>query len=251
MIFIDPFPDEKDYKAMYPVEYQGTIFKAASGKYRELFRQIRQFNPAAKNLLDYGCGNAELVCDAAAYGYTSAGVEYNPGFVAELKRENPAYDFMTIDDFYGSGAQTYDVIVLNNVLEHITNPNEILTKLRSRLNEGGLLVCLGPVENNFTLALVFRKLIFSIRKRMFHKKASHIPYHITFTTVQNQKLIFRQNQFTELSFRTDEVAWPFPAAISFKSPKSIVFGSLAKISMACSKLFSRNAGNTFTYIGRK
>lgn len=251
VIYISPFPDQSDYQAMYPVEYQGEIFGEATQKYFSLFEQLKKYHPEIKTVLDYGCGNAELICDAKAFGFVPTGVEYSPYFVAEVQKKNSEIDFFTIDDFRHKNNDQYDVIVMNNVLEHLTNPNEILQQLKDKLNENGLLICLGPIENNFTLALLFRKMIFGIRKKLLNKKASHIPYHISFTNVKNQKMIFAKNSFKELHFSTEEVAWPFPEKINFKSPKSVLFGTIAKISMGMSKLFSKTAGNTFVYIGTK
>ncbi|MFN5417920.1 MAG: class I SAM-dependent methyltransferase [Flavobacteriia bacterium] len=251
VIYIDPFPDQSDYEVMYPVEYQGEIFQKATQKYFRLFEQIKIYRPGAKTILDYGCGNAELICDAKAFGFVPSGVEYSPVFITEVRKRNPEIDFFTIDDFHQKNNDQYDIIVMNNVLEHLTNPNEILQQLKDKLNENGLLICLGPIENNFTLALFFRKMIFGIRKKILNKKATHVPYHISFTNVENQKMIFVQNKLKELYFSTEEVAWPFPEKINYKSPKSILFASIAKISMGISKLFSKTAGNTFLYIGTK
>lgn len=249
VIFTNPFPDKNDYEVMYPVEYQGEIFRDTKKKYFSLFERIKSIRPQTKTILDYGCGNAELICDARSFGFTPTGVEYSPHFVEKLRENNPDIDFFTLVDFLEKDTVKYNVIILNNVLEHLINPNEILQKLKDKLQENGLLVCLGPIENNFTIALLFRKLIFSIRKKIVHKKASHIPYHITFTNVKNQKMIFAQNGFSELYFETKETAWPFPEKIDFKSMKNILFGSIAKISKLTSKIFSKNSGNTFVYIG--
>ena len=46
-------------------------------------------------------------------------------------------------------------------------PNEEI--LDQDFQENGIFVLEGPVENNFNIALIFRKLIFSIRKFIFNK----------------------------------------------------------------------------------
>ena len=50
----------------------------------------------------------------------------------------------------------------------LLNVIQILNQLKDKLNENGIFVLEGPVENNFNIALIFRKLIFSIRKFIFN-----------------------------------------------------------------------------------
>lgn len=250
VIYVNPLPIDDDYEKMYPSEYQGEIFNTSSSKYDDLFKKILEFNPKAKSILDYGCGNGELLINAQEFGFKAEGTEYNPSVVDDLNKQNPEIKFYTIQDFFSQTNLSYDMIVLNNVLEHLTNPNEILSLLSSKLSNEGLIVCLGPIENNFTIALLFRKMLFNFRKKILNKAVNHVPYHITFTNAQNQRMIFGRNNFEELYFKTDEMAWPFPNKIVFNSPKLFLFSIIAKISTKTSRLFNRNAGNIFTYIGK-
>ena len=249
-IYIYPFPDDNDYLKMYPVEYQGDVFTAPTENYKDLFNLLKKYLPEAKSLLDYGCGNSELLMNAMANNYTVTGVEYNQNFVQKLRELLPNINFHNLNDFYSQN-EKYDIIVLNNVLEHVTNPNEVLTFIHSRLSDNGLFVCLGPVENNFNIAHTFRRTIFGLRNMFFKSKTNHCPYHITFTNVKNQKMIFEKNNFKECHFKTGEITWPFPEKVEFNSFKGFVLGLIAQISLKVSKLFSSNAGNLFTYIGRK
>jgi 2-polyprenyl-3-methyl-5-hydroxy-6-metoxy-1,4-benzoquinol methylase len=136
--------------------------------------------------LDYGCGGGRFVVEALEKGYSVTGAEYNPELVANLSKTFTKASFLTIDDFYKSDAK-YDIIFLSNVLEHLTNPKEIMLKLRERVSENGLFVLEGPVENNFNLTLFTRKIIFFIRKNFFGKKASHTPTHILYANRKNQE----------------------------------------------------------------
>lgn len=249
VIFIDPFPDSGDYEKMYS-DYTDHIYESATGRYAALLEKVIRVHPGAVSLADYGCGNAELMQDAASKGFEVTGIEYDPGFVAKLKSRLPAFSFETIEEFPGS-PESYDIIVMNNVLEHVTNPNEILKLIRYKLNENGLILCLGPIENNFTLAQVFRRMMFGLRKRIRSKKADHPPYHITFTNYTNQKGIFEKNGFKEVFMETDEDPWPFPEEIRSQSFTNTILAIIARISVKLSRKLSKKAGNTFIYLGRK
>ena len=62
VIYISPFPDQSDYEAMYPVEYQGEIFGEATQKYFPLFEQLKKYHPQIKTILDYICRIQPQLC---------------------------------------------------------------------------------------------------------------------------------------------------------------------------------------------
>ena len=250
VLFLHPIPDDFDFIKMYPPSYQGELITQMNSRFDVLFNQLKIHYPKGKTLLDYGCGNAEFLLSASAHGYTCSGLEYNAEFISLLKNHLPQFTFYSILEF-NEEKRNFDVIVLNNVLEHVSNPNALVSALHTRLNDGGLLVVMGPMEENFTIAQTCRRVMFGLRKKLLNIKATHVPYHLTFTNFKNQTAIFERNNFTKISFSIEEVAWPFPEKIRFTSIKNFVFGLLARISIKTSKLFYRHAGNTFVYIGRK
>lgn len=250
VIYLEPYPLPEDYDKMYDNTYTEDVFTAPTGKYFGLFDQVLTVFNEAKSLLDYGCGNSELLQDGAEKGFLSSGVEYSPEFVEELRKRIPNFNFQTTTDFEAS-SEKYDVIVLNNVLEHLTNPNEVLKLIRTRLNENGVFVCLGPIEDNFTFALMFRKSIFYLRKKLSGKPSTHPPYHITFTNYQNQLEMFSKNGFKMRYYYTREDAWPFPEKVTIRPISHFVTSIVAKCSMFWSTKMNKKAGNVFTYIGQK
>ncbi len=252
VIYLNPFPIEEDYDKMYPTTYQGDLNLSDNERYKELFLDIKRINPNCVTILDYGCGNAELLVNANAFGFSTHGIEYNPLMVTKLNDFFTEIKFHSVEEFNEEkNLIKYDVIVLNNVLEHVTNPNELLLKLQNHLSENGLLIVLGPIENNFNIALQFRKILFKLKKITSKSFANHAPYHVTFTNYENQREIFVRNNFQELYLIVNEVAWPFPDKLNYNSPNLFLKSFIAKISIKCSKFFNKNAGNMFTYIGKK
>jgi 2-polyprenyl-3-methyl-5-hydroxy-6-metoxy-1,4-benzoquinol methylase len=249
LIFVNPLPDTDDLIKMYPVEYQGNLAIAASGAYNSLFSQI-QSKGKYSSILDYGCGGGRFVVEALEKGYSVTGAEYNPELVANLSKTFTKASFLTIDDFYKSDAK-YDIIFLSNVLEHLTNPKEIMLKLRERVSENGLFVLEGPVENNFNLTLFTRKIIFFIRKNFFGKKASHTPTHILYANRKNQEQFLKDIGLTTLYYEIKESNWPYP--MRYKDCHSLMqklMYGIAAFSVAMSKIFPF-WGNNFVYIGKK
>ena len=213
-----------------------------------MFSQI-QSKGKYSSILDYGCGGGRFVVEALDKGYSVTGAEYNPDLVANLSKTFTKASFLTIDDFYKSDAK-YDIIFLSNVLEHLTNPKEIMLKLRERVSENGLFVLEGPVENNFNLTLFTRKIIFFIRKNFFGKKASHTPTHILYANRKNQEQFLKDIGLTTLYYEIKESNWPYPMRYEdcHSLMQKLMYG-IATLSVAMSKIFPF-WGNNFVYIGK-
>ena len=194
-------------------------------------------------------GGGRFVVEALDKGYSVTGAEYNPDLVANLSKTFTKASFLTIDDFYKSDAK-YDIIFLSNVLEHLTNPKEIMLKLRERVSENGLFVLEGPVENNFNLTLLTRKIIFFIRKNFFGKKASHTPTHILYANRKNQEQFLKDIGLTTLYYEIKESNWPYPMRYEdcHSLMQKLMYG-IAAFSVAMSKIFPF-WGNNFVYIGK-
>lgn len=248
LVFVHPLPNADDLEKMYPVEYQGALAGEAYGRYDDLFERIKTFG-SFKTVLDYGCGGGQFVVEAIRNNFNVVGTEYNPDLVANLTTTFPKAHFQTITDFFKDNT-TYDVIFLSNVLEHLTNPREIMVLLKNRLNVNGVLVLEGPIENNFNLTQITRKIIFYIRKNLFQKKASHTPTHILYSNRKNQEQLFKDIGLTTLYFKIDESNWPFPSQYSeCKSLMQKLMYFIATFSVKMNKIFSF-WGNNFTYIGK-
>lgn len=249
LIYVYPFPNENDYAAMYPPTYQGEFNKINNSQYDDLFILIKSYtSDDTKKLLDYGCGNGDLLYQAKNLGFNVSGVEYNSENINVLKKNIPSTPFYEINEFNDID-EKFDIIILNNVLEHVINPNELIQSLKLKSN--GILVVLGPMEENFSIAQIIRKIYFLFKKIFTQTTASHPPYHITFTNHNNQLEIFQKNNFEKLTFITKETAWPFPNNVNFTSIGSFFKSVIALISIKSSKLFSNKAGNIFIYIGKK
>ena len=96
---------------------------------------IKKHIPLKGAVLDYGCGYGGTLL-AFSDKWERVGFDYDP----ELKERGGRLrlDLRNINEFEAH-KKKYDVIVLNQVLEHVTNPIELLNKLRSRLHAKSIL----------------------------------------------------------------------------------------------------------------
>lgn len=261
LIFINPLPNNEDLLKMYPPSYQDGVdhsilknpHKKLTGlrySYGFQFDLLKKINFKGK-ILDFGCGTANFLINCNYAGYICDGLEFNPKHVEILKKELPKQNFFTVDEFL-KGNKKYDLIRLSNVLEHFTNPEEVMLQLKDHLSENGKFLLEGPIETNFNFALQFRKIYFSLRKK-FDKKyiAIHKPTHITFSNRKNQIEFFNRLGLKTEYFKISEAEWPFP--YSLKVAQGLT-GRLnyfiAKLSVLINRL-NPNWGNTFIYVGSK
>lgn len=263
VVYIDPLPDNDDYFKMYPPNYQGgcdkTIFNNPYKKlpglrvsYGMQFDIIRKHAVKNPKILDYGCGNANFIVNACNAGFICDGAEFNEDHVKGLKTEFPAASFFTISELLSGNNKRYDVIRMSNVLEHLSNPNEIISILISKLNPDGVLLVEGPLEYNPNLAFFTRKLYFKIMNLLRGGYVtSHPPTHITFTNAKNQRSFFEKFKLGTLEYKIAEAEWPYPSTFSQADG---ITGKLkvciAKLSMFISS-FTKTKGNFFLYVGGK
>ena len=261
VVYIHPLPNADDYIKMYPPTYQSGVNRTIlKNKYKKLpglrFSYGFQFDLITKHavkkpkIVDYGCGNANFLINAHANNFVCDGVEFSGEHVSILQKEIPQSDFDTIDNFLKNSTTKYDVIRLSNVLEHMDTPNEVMQSLVYKLNKNGLLVIEGPIECNFNLAFVTRKMYFKFMGML--KKgyvANHTPTHITFTNAKNQLLFLEKFGLTTLEYKITEAEWPYPENFSdVKGIGAFVKWAIAKKSKFISYFF-KSWGNTFIYVG--
>ncbi len=97
-------------------------------------------------LLDYGCGTGDFLRAASTQGFTARGVEPDRNARNRALKKG----VMVHSSLHHLGKQdTFDVITLWHVLEHIPNTQEVLQQLYSKLRDNGLLVAAVPMANSY------------------------------------------------------------------------------------------------------
>ncbi len=115
-----------------------------------------------KKVLDIGCGSGDVCIGISKLGAKSVlGIDYSDEAIklANQKNDRDNVEFRVED--YKNINDTYDVITLVGVLEHIENPFEAVSKIYDLLNDGGKMVIESPTHQNIrgyvwmTLQLLF------------------------------------------------------------------------------------------------
>jgi 2-polyprenyl-3-methyl-5-hydroxy-6-metoxy-1,4-benzoquinol methylase len=96
-------------------------------------------NPRGKKLLDIGFGKGGALVRFNKLGANVEGIEIDEDAIRFAKEE---LGIGNVGNFRLDQLETskrYDIILMNDLIEHLLDPLSILTEARSRLNEGGLL----------------------------------------------------------------------------------------------------------------
>jgi SAM-dependent methyltransferase len=175
VVQLDPFPGLSDLVRAYEIDYHGHVDATAKGPvYRTLFavndwlfrRRLNALVPPGAAVLDLGCGTGAFLERLRRLGAARVeGVDFSERAVrAAAERGIPVFQGVFAD--FERPPATYDVIFMNNYLEHTTDPLAELRKCRRLLKPGGRLV--GEVPN-----------FDSVDRRVFGRfwGGNHVPRH--------------------------------------------------------------------------
>ena len=107
---------------------------------------------APGRLLDVGCGEGFVLTAYAARGWDVEGIDHSLTGVEIMNPDQVPYVtqgnlFSLLEDRVAAGA-TYDLVWLGNVLEHVTNPVNLLHALHAVLKPSSLLVVTVPNDGS-------------------------------------------------------------------------------------------------------
>lgn len=101
-----------------------------------------------KNMLDVGCGAGNLMRYMKSQGWIVKGIEPSKVYNEEMKKDGLNVFNGLLDEFCEENNDTFSLITLNHVVEHVSNPNEVLLQCRNLLKKNGLIYIKVPNDFN-------------------------------------------------------------------------------------------------------
>lgn len=143
---------------------------------------IARFHKPPANLLDIGCAFGGFIKSANDIGYKAQGLDVSPYAANEGCKEglNIKAGILEPHTFL---ANSFDVITLIEVIEHITNPQEYLKQIQNILKPGGLLVIQTANYNGWQATQ---------EGSSYHY---YLPGHYYYYSLENLKLLLSQHGF--------------------------------------------------------
>jgi len=140
----------------YDIEYSSdelAYFRSKLEQRMAIIQHLFSSNGTFKNFLDVGCGEGYALSFFRGQGWNVKGFDFSS---AGVKSKNPScLDVLETGDIFAllkaeiASGQTYDLVWLQNVLEHVIDPIDLLKSLRKLVSQGGSAVV--TVPNDFSI----------------------------------------------------------------------------------------------------
>ena len=191
---------------------------------RWLISAARELRPGARSLLDIGAGSGLLVMEARRQGLDAIGVEPCRALVEMARSQNAVQVLPGIFPHPQLAERRFDLIFLVDVIEHVSNPLELLRHCAQALNARGVAVVVTPDIGSITARVV--------GKRWWHFRLAHVGYFsrrslaaITGATGLTVLKSFRAKWFFRVYYLAERLAEYLPlAGLNRLAPR---FGPLA------------------------
>lgn len=141
-------------------------------------------------MLDVGCGSGLSLLEAQGLGAEAYGIEADPNIRRIAEELGLRVHIGSLYDQAFPGV-SFDLIVLNQVIEHIPYPGKALVALKERLKPAGRLVLVFPNRGSFWQRLSGPKWI-----------NWHIPYHLHHFDANGFKVLAQRHGFRIIRQKT-------------------------------------------------
>jgi len=155
-LFLDPMPDNDEIAGFYPADYWWNAARPGALKWFEsIYRRIAlrdhvsfitkaAGNRISPDILDVGCGSGTLLGLLKRLGFRVRGVDFSPE-AAKIARAEDGVDVTvgSLEDAHFAD-QSFDVVTLFHVMEHVTNPRLVLAEVARVLKPDGVIVLQVP-----------------------------------------------------------------------------------------------------------
>lgn len=207
LVFVWPQPSIDELKIIYSIE-QG-YFKTAQANLSDtsptasinLHNFLQNIGVSSGKLLDVGCSTGKLIFHLRKLGWDVAGCDLNEGALKVAQANGLDVYRGTLDTNYYA-PESFDVINMGDVLEHVCSPNEFLNAAYRILRPNGILVIRTP---NASCSFATSTLVLA-RLTGFPWPHSEAPYHLYEFSPKSITTLLKRNSFDlikiELSGKT-------------------------------------------------
>ena len=152
LAYVSPRPTKEEVFHIY--ENTNTDFKVLRkrfyeqqrvGNSRSILRHISKFKELrGSNILDIGCGPGFLLYEANRLGANVMGLELSKTFVSFGRNELGLDIHQGILEQANLPQEKFDIIICNDLIEHLSDPSVFFAHVRQLLVPGGILHILTP-----------------------------------------------------------------------------------------------------------
>ncbi len=217
LLSISPFPSAADLVNYYPPSYH--CYNTPSSiitrtlAYYSLRRQAHLFKKLIGiqgKILDVGCADGGQFYILRKFGeWQFVGIDINEKMVQVGKSKGRDLYLSTLENFKGEQG-SFDLIVMDHLLEHVIDPNNTLKAAIRLLKRGGYII--GATPNSKSLdAYLFKR----------YWGGNHFPRHTYLFSPKNLRLLFKNNglTFDRVGYELHTGHWALSVQNFFQSKK--------------------------------
>ena len=157
-----------------------------NGFFQERYERIYRCNPHAHSLVDIGCGDGFFMNFCSKRGWEAEGIDLSPEAVAYARRQfHLKATLSTLESF--TFTKSYDVMILCDVLEHLTDPDSQLKRIHDHMDRHGLLFIQVPNVLGLKIPL---------------NHGYGLPFHLWQFNVKSLTLLLQKNGFRIINYWT-------------------------------------------------
>lgn len=143
-------------------------------RYSKLFDFVRPYIKKTNKILDVGCANGGFLQYLNGQGFFDLyGIDPSEGFMREAKTKSKFFASSGSAEAIPFKDGMFDIVMIDNVIEHLTDPGRALREAKRVLKEDGLLYIGAPDAANYQKAS-FEFLWFLYKEHIQHFDASHL-----------------------------------------------------------------------------
>lgn len=192
---LDRFPSDEELDAAYADAASDAYVEEETGQrhsFASVLERIERYAPERGSLLDVGCWVGFLLAEARDRGWRECvGIEPST-FASEYARERLGLDVRTEELFTADlEREHFDVVVMGDVLEHLTQANAALDRVAELLRPGGVLALELPDAGS------------RVARGLGSRWWSVIPTHIHYFTRSSTATMLRRHGYEPLYVATD------------------------------------------------
>lgn len=203
LISQDPLPDNSLIPTFYPDNYRNylpvskSIFSGLKNlQFKNLASKITKYFNDNQNkntkILDIGFGNGQLLLALKQKGYNNLyGTDFTDKAFSSLASSGIKLKVSNIEEKFPFDEE-FDVIIMNNVIEHFLNPLKVLQNCSGKLSRTGKIILITPNAN---------ALEFSLFKKYW--AGFHAPRHTFLFNTENIKLLGKNLRFSNVKIEPE------------------------------------------------
>lgn len=200
-VFTTPIPNKENLDAFYSTfDYKDSsqAEKVIRLDARRSIQKIDQYAIKKEMVLDVGCGRGYFLDEARKLGWSTYGVDASR-IAVDYATKQLNLDVFCSDIFSFQPGKSFDLITLNQVIEHFSNPEIVISQCAKYLKSGGLMYVATPnVE--------------SLSARVLKDNFDHFipPEHLSYFSQRTLQRLFEKLGFSVLY----KGSWSYPSDIA-------------------------------------